>query len=238
MLKNIFRTLCAAFVATAFCTACADHGSDSSADHGQTPDSQRAKPAGYVMPARMDSLRPQLERNLKTVFNDSNHLQLPHAMYMGIEPIENVNGAYRTSRPIVKIVDTEKYQLDSLTHSVPYLVPEAANLLSDISQAFADTLAKRHLPPVKPKVTSLLRTKASVKRLRRVNRNATQHSTHQYATTFDISYRGFYTPAGTEVYDPRYRLALAEAIYDLRAADRCMVKYEIKSPCFHITVIK
>lgn len=192
----------------------------------------------YAMPVPMDSLRPNLERKLRLVFNDSNYLQLAHARYMGIIPIEKPADIFRSRRPVVKIVDTETYKLDSLTHSVPFLVPEAAGLLADIGRAFNDTLHRRQLPPLRMKVTSLLRTKASVKRLRRVNRNATEQSTHQYATTFDISYRCFFTSDGTEVYDPRYRLALAEAIYDLRADNRCMVKYEVKSPCFHITVIR
>lgn len=190
------------------------------------------------MPRRMDSLRPRLESNLRVIFNDSNHLQLAHAKHMGIRPISRPGDVFASTRPVVRVCDTETYHIDSLRHSVPYLVPEAAQLLDDIARAFNDTLQRRNLPPLRLKVTSLLRTLSSVKKLRRVNRNATEYSTHQYGTTFDISYARYYDQSGTEVYDRRYRLALAEAVYDLRAADRCMVKYEVKSPCLHITVIQ
>lgn len=199
---------------------------------------ERALPPDYRMPVPMDSLRPRLERKMREVFNDSNYLQLAHARHMGIRPIARPADVFASDRPVVRIYDTEHYRLDTLKHSVPFLVPEAATLLNDLARAFNDTLSRRGLPPLRLKVTSLLRTQSSVKKLRRVNRNATEFSTHQYATTFDVSYLRFYDHRGNEVYDPRYRLALAEAVYDLRAANRCMVKYEVKSPCFHITVIK
>lgn len=196
------------------------------------------KPADYRMPARMDSLRPKLHSHYAAVFNDSNYLQLAHAVYRGIKPIDRTGDIFRSPRPIVRIRDTRSYRLDSLTHSVPFLVPEAAALLDDIGTAFRDTLKARSLAPVRLKLTSLLRTRSSVKSLRRVNRNAVEYSTHQYGTTFDISYAGFYLDSnGAQVSSPDYTKALAEVLYDLRAADRCMVKYERKSPCFHITVI-
>lgn len=199
---------------------------------------KRVKSADYRMPPDMDSLRPMLDRRMRQVFNDSNYLHLAHAEYMGISPIDKPADVFASKRPVVKITDSKTYVLDSLTHSVPFLVPEARTLLNDIGEAFNDTLARRGLPQLQLKVTSLLRTRSSVKSLRRVNRNATERSTHQYGTTFDISYNKFINGNGTPVYDPRYRLALAEAIYDLRAKGRCMVKYEVKSPCFHITVIR
>lgn len=234
--KRLLWCLLPAAFLTASCNGGKDDGRETTAIEEQ---GRRPLSPDYRMPARMDSLRPQLERRMRDVFNDSNHIQLAHAEHMGIKPIENTSDIFASPRPVVRISDTGTYRLDTLTHSVPYLVPEAEVLLSDIGRAFRDTLRRRGLPPVRLKVTSLLRTKASVKRLRRINRNATEFSTHQYGTTFDISYRGFYLDSdGTLKYDPRYRLALAEAIYDLRAADRCMVKYEVKSPCFHITVIK
>lgn len=239
MLRNVYimATLTLAG-SVAMLSACKGDDNQQESTQQSLSDSRGVKSADYAMPVAMDSLRPQLERRMRRIFNDSNYLQLAHARYLGIRPIETPADIFATTRPIVRITDAGTYRLDTLTHSVPYLVPEAAALLRDIGQAFNDTLKRRRLPPLRLKVTSLLRTKASVKKLRRVNRNATEQSTHQFATTFDISYRGYFNTAGTEVYDPRYRLALAEALYDLRAANRCMVKYEVKSPCFHITVIQ
>ncbi len=196
-------------------------------------------PQNYKMPDRMDSLRSRLPQCLVQIFNDSNKYQYAHAEHVGIKPINSVADIYYARKGVIRVSDTEHYKLDKLTHSVPFLVPEAHQLLNDIGRAFADTLKRRHLTPARLKLTSLLRTVASVKKLRRVNRNATDSSTHQFATTFDISYSGFWVKNNPEpVQDERYKIALAEVLYDLRAHNRCMVKYERKSPCFHITVIK
>ncbi len=218
----------------------ADTADDAEAVGAEThKEAARQKPANYKMPDDMSEYRSDLFRHLCQAFNDSNKYQYAHAEYMGITPIHSIHEAYNVTRPLVKIHDNDLYKLDSLTHSVPFLVPEAAALLSEISQNFRDTVARRGLPPCRLRVTSLLRTPASVKKLRRVNRNATDSSTHQFATTFDIAYNNYYTPTGDDKVDnPRYKNALAEVLYDLRSQYRCMVKYETHSPCFHITVIK
>ena len=66
-------------------------------------------------------------------------------------------------------------------------------------------------------VTSLLRTPYTVKRLRRVNRNATDSSTHQFATTFDISYRRFHCLDSTRtVNEEDLKNLLGEVLLDLR----------------------
>lgn len=197
------------------------------------------KIANYRMPEDMSHLRHDLHRHYYEVFNDSNKYQFAHAEKMGIVPITDLHSSYHTSRPIVQIVDTENYMVDSLTHSLPFLVPEAAKLLSDIGEAFRDTLTAKKISRVRPVITSLLRTPASVSSLRRVNRNATDSSAHQYATTFDISYIRFASPTSRDIVrEIGLKEALAEVLYDLRASNRCMVKHEVKSSCFHVTVIK
>lgn len=173
------------------------------------------------------------------VFNDSNYRQYAYAEKLGIAPIHSLREAYRTRRPIIKIESNDLYVVDSLTHSLPYLVPEAAKLLDDIARNFRDSLSKRGGYPHLFRVTSLLRTPHTVKRLRRVNRNATDSSTHQFGTTFDISYARFYTPDSTKaINDGDLKNLLGEVLYDLRRQGRCLVKYERKSPCYHITVTK
>ena len=91
-------------------------------------------------------------------------------------------------------------------------------------------------------LTSVLRTEKDVKRLRRVNANASQKSCHQHGTTFDISYNHF-----VMVQDPnaapkpaipanRLKQILAEVLRDQRDMGTCFVKYEYRrSACFHIT---
>lgn len=174
---------------------------------------------------------------LGKVFNDSNFLQLEAARRLGIEPVGDLNTAYFMKRPIVKVESNKYYQIDSLRHSLPYLVPEAATLLEDIGRNFIDSLHSRGGDSYKIKVTSLLRTPDSVGRLRRVNVNATDSSTHQYATTFDISYTNFYClDENRQINQGDLKNLLAEVLLDLRQQGRCLVKFERKTGCFHVTV--
>lgn len=174
--------------------------------------------------------------SLAEIFNDSNKFQYAAAERIGITPIHSIGDAFHTRRPLVKISDCEYYHVDSLTHSVPYLVPEAASLLRLIGKNFADSLRSRGAGGYIITATSFLRTPQSVKQLRRVNRNATDSSTHQFGTTFDISYTKFQpTRSGADLHEGDMKNLLAEVLYDLRRQRKCMVKFERKSPCFHIT---
>lgn len=173
---------------------------------------------------------------LKEIFNDSNKYQYAVGERIGISPIRSVADAYYLRRPLVEISSCQYYEVEKLTHSIPFLVPEAANLLETIGRNFSDSVNKLKAPGHKIYVTSLLRTAHSVKRLRRVNRNATDSSTHQLGTTFDITYSRFVKPeTGLQLSDEELKYILAEVILDLRRKNKCMVKYEVHSPCFHIT---
>lgn len=199
-------------------------------------------PSGFdVKPGARDAdcIKVRNLGNLAEVFNDSNRYQYAYAERFGIRPVTNVGEAYNTTRPLVQISTNRYYVVDELTHSVPFLVPEAATLLRDIGRNFIDSLGHRGADGYRIIVTSVLRTPQSVKSLRRVNRNATDSSTHKFATTFDISYSRFACsdPSRT-IHDGDLKNLLAEVLYDLRRQNRCMVKYEKKSPCFHITVTK
>lgn len=173
---------------------------------------------------------------LHEIFNDSNRYQYAAGERIGIAPITGIADAYYTRRPLVRIESGRWYDLDTLTHSMPYLVPEAASLLETIGRNFADSLRRLGAEGHKFRVTSVLRTSHSVKRLRRVNRNATDSSTHQLGTTFDISYAHFnHDGKSPQISDEQLKYVLAEVLLDLRRQNRCMVKFERKSPCFHIT---
>lgn len=173
---------------------------------------------------------------LREVFNDSNKYHYAVAERIGITPITSLSDAYYTHRPVVKVESCQWYEIDTLKHSMPYLVPEAARLLETIGRNFIDSLRARGAGGYRVLVTSLLRTPYTVKRLRRVNRNATDSSTHQFATTFDISYRRFHCLDSTKTLrEEDLKNLLGEVLYDLRRQDRCLVKFERHSPCFHIT---
>ena len=135
----------------------------------------------------------------------------------------------------------EKTLQNSLTHSIPFLVPKASALLDSIGANFLDSLENKGLNPNQVIVTSVLRTQDDVKKLRRVNGNASANSVHMFGTTFDISYKRFFKvedPDGRPMQDVRadtLKLVLSEVLRDLKKKDMCYVKYELKQGCFHIT---
>lgn len=189
-------------------------------------------PSNSCVKLRVNSPGP-----LGRVFNDSNHIHLADAMRIGIDPISSPAQAWQLKRPICRIRSCAHYVVDNLTHSYPYLVPEAASLLDEIGSRFNDSLAARGGGSYRIKVTSLLRTCSTIKQLRRRNGNAISASAHQYGTTFDISYVNFICDRSTSTNRTQQDLKnlLGEILSDLRHEQRCHVKYERKQGCFHVT---
>lgn len=177
-----------------------------------------------------------LGATLGRLFNDSNYLHINAARSIGIEPMHTLKDAWNGAPNLVPLRTCREYYIDNLTHSLPYLVPKARELLTDIGAAFNDSLAARGGGSYRIKVTSVLRTPKLVKSLRRRNRNAVDTSAHLFATTFDISYAKFICDSLTV---PRtqedLKNLLAEVIEAQRSKGRCFVKYERKQACFHIT---
>ena len=176
-------------------------------------------------------------RHLNSFFKDLNDKHISAAKMHGI-PLGKVSGELDeivSKYDLELIKDCRYYEVDRLTHSEPYLVDKAADLLMDIGKNFKDSLASKGYPHVKPIVTSVFRTPASVKRLQRSgNVNSSSNSAHLYATTIDITYSRFEGAVPVN-YDP-YKYILAEVLRDLRNDKRCYVKFELKQACFHITV--
>jgi uncharacterized protein YcbK (DUF882 family) len=177
----------------------------------------------------------------KRSFGDLNDTHLAVAQKIGIKPLADRKEAEKMKGKLVLVASGDHYTVDSLTHSIPYLIPQAQELLDAIGRNFLDSLEKKGLNPNQILVTSVLRTQEDVARLRRRNGNASPNSAHAYATTFDISYRRFHKvedPDGRPMQDvspDTLKLVLSEVLRDLRKADRCYVKYELKQGCFHIT---
>lgn len=177
-----------------------------------------------------------LGMTLRRAFNDSNYLHIATAEKIGIKPVNSLRNAWEGGRKLQRLESCEAFYLDNLTHSLPYLVPKAHKLLTDIGLAFRDSLRQRGGGDYRVKVTSVLRTPRLVKRLRRRNRNAVDTSAHLYGTTFDISYAKFIcdstrTPRTQE----DLKNLLGEVVDQMRRQGRCYVKYEYKQACFHIT---
>ena len=101
----------------------------------------------------------------KRSFGDLNAVQLATAKKIGIRPIGSREEAVGLGERLIHIVPCERYDVDSLTHSIPYLIPQASALLDTIGVNFLDSLENKGLNPNKVIVTSVTRTKEDVKRL-------------------------------------------------------------------------
>lgn len=193
------------------------------------------------------SLKLNEPRNIKGVisykrtFGDLNEAHLNVAQAIGITPIASRKEAEHMKEKLQHIETNDLYVVDSLTHSIPYLIKGAAQLLDTIGTNFLDSLTAKGLNSNKIIVTSVLRTEDDVKRLRRRNGNASVNSAHFYGTTFDVSWKRFKKVEDEDgrplqdVSSDTLKLILSEVLRDLRKADKCYIKYELKQGCFHIT---
>lgn len=177
-------------------------------------------------------------RNYPKLFADLNDKQLVAARANGTPRTLTIEELEGGTYGLHKIATNRLYKVDPLTHSAPYLVPRAADFLSELGEAFQDSLYnrgydRRH----RFIVTSVYRTEDHIKRLRRSgNVNASANSCHQYGTTMDITYVRFDKPESDCANDPKLKQLLMQCVYDMHRAGRCYVKYEVKQSCLHITV--
>lgn len=140
------------------------------------------------------------------------------------------------NRHMVKIKENDYYTIDKLTHSLPYLTDEAADLLKQVGKNFQDSLESKSATMHRIIVTSVLRTNESIQGLRKRNSNSSLNSAHLYGTTFDVAYTRFEAlEEGEEIPVQLLKSVLAEVLRDLRKEKKCYVKYEVKQGCFHIT---
>lgn len=175
-------------------------------------------------------------------FPDQNDVQLLSAQKHGVEAVRDRADAERRKSELVYVGSNPYFHVDKLYSSIPYLVPRASVLLQDIGRNFFDSLQIKGIPLHKIIVTSVLRSKEDIKKLRGHNGNATENSCHLYGTTFDICYNRYKTvedpdgPKRRVVRNDTLKWVLSEVLNDLRREKRCLVKYEVHQGCFHITV--
>ncbi|MCR5132170.1 MAG: DUF5715 family protein [Prevotella sp.] len=182
-------------------------------------------------------------RSYSDAFPDLQEVQVISAKKWGVTPVQDRAEAESRKAELVYVGSNPYFFIEPLYWSIPYLVPKAAVLLQDIGRNFLDSLQVKGLPSHKIIVTSLLRTKEEVARMKHYNGNVSENSCHMYGTTFDIAYNRYlrveedrpYSKQNT-VADVRLKQILSEVLDDLRKEGRCWVKYEVKQGCFHATV--
>ena len=174
-------------------------------------------------------------------FPDQQNVQIVAAGKHGVAPVQNREEAEHSKGKLVYVGSNPFFYVDKLNNSIPYLVPRASVLLQDIGRAYFDSLQIKGIPLHKIIVTSILRTKDDVSKLRSRNGNATENSCHLYGTTFDVCYNR-YKQIQTEkqprrqVQNDTLKWVFSEVLRDFREKNRCYIKYEVHQGCFHITV--
>ena len=179
--------------------------------------------------------------NFGKTFPDQNDVQLIAAQQFGVKPILNRDEAVHQKDKLVYVGSNPYFYIDKLHSSIPYLVPRASVLLQDIGRSFYDSLQCKGIPLHKVIITSVLRSKDDVSKLRTHNGNATQNSCHMYGTTFDLCYNRYKTVEAPgkprrKVRNDTLKWVLSEVLRDFREKNRCYIKYEVHQGCFHITV--
>lgn len=183
----------------------------------------------YVAPKRMYNVKTcKVSVSYPAVFNDKQGVQIRAARRMGITPVTENGIKDELSAGRLERVEknTNLYYHFPAKYSYAYLTPEAKDLLAQIGKMYQKKLGNKYM---RLRLTSCLRTEATVRKLRKVNGNAVSNSCHQYGTTFDLSYNFM---------SGRQKRALASVLQSLRKAGYCYVVYEVRQPCFHITVRK
>ena len=174
-------------------------------------------------------------------FPDQQDVQILAANQHGVAPVQNREEAEHSKGKLVYVGSNPFFYVDKLNNSIPYLVPKASVLLQDIGRAYFDSLQIKGIPLHKIIVTSILRTKDDVAKLRTRNGNATENSCHLYGTTFDICYNRYKqiqtkNQPRRQVQNDTLKWVFSEVLRDFREKNRCYIKYEVHQGCFHITV--
>jgi hypothetical protein len=139
--------------------------------------------------------RSQLRRSL-------NATHIANGERYGIPALQSRDDLDGLQDRLVRIDDTPYYHVLPANYSVPYLTPGAAALLDTIGARFHQRLAAAGLPLFQYGITSALRSAEDQRALTGSNVNAARGvSSHQFATTFDISNRR-YRYGGTLSQDP------------------------------------
>ena len=179
------------------------------------------------------------------ILKDKNDIHLIHAQKNGLKNYFSTDSVFKSQidelvlkSVLVKVTENGFYQMKSLTHSQPYLIPEAVDMLNDIGARFQKRLEEKKYNKYRFRITSLLRTEETQNKLCSRNSNATSHSAHLYGTTVDISYKNFYNIAGDSI-ESSYEAVqtLTNVLVEMRQECKFLAVRERKQSCFHLTVV-
>src|SRR5690606_31246869 len=137
--------------------------------------------------ARFTAVPLLSEREQALLRRSLNARHVALAQDLGVPPVEARDDLVAESRArgLVRVDAPSPY-------SVPYLTPSAAASLDSLGARFHARLDAAGLPHYRFFVTSVLRSTEDQAALQGRNVNAARgHSSHEYATTYDVHYRRF-----------------------------------------------
>jgi len=182
----------------------------------------------------------------KDKLNDLNEVQIIHAEKNGLKQPFQTNDEFNAKIAdfvqksiLIEVTENRFYQLKSLTHSQPYLIPEAVDMLDEIGYRFQEKLKEKKYHNYKFRITSLLRTAETQSSLSHRNGNATKSlSCHLYGTTVDISYKNFYDTKLDSITSTMQAVTtLTKVLMEMRKECKFLCVRERHQSCFHITVV-
>jgi hypothetical protein len=212
--------------------------------------------------ARGDSVRAAFAKATRLKWSevfglrqDKNAKQIATAQRLGVRASGDAQIRRLVSQGrLVALGDsTEFWILRKMTHSVPYVTPDARALLEQVGRRFHARLDSLGLPRYRMKVTSALRTDATQTELRKINSYASQTvSAHEFGTTVDVSHERFAVPAPKpgsageleaevleEVGKEHAKVLQAElgrTLAEMRDQGKLFVMMEDRQPVYHFTV--
>jgi hypothetical protein len=138
----------------------------------------------------------------------------------------------------LKLVESNEYfMVDTMVHSFPFVTPKTYEFLMEMGRRFHQKLRNTPLICTKLNLTSMMRTLQSIEGLRKRNRNAVSLSSHLHGTTFDVSYRNFYSSLALSKAEVLYLGdQLVKTIWEMRNEGKCYATYEYRQTCIHVVV--
>jgi hypothetical protein len=137
---------------------------------------------------------------------------------------------------LVKVNTNNRYIVDRMSFSTPYVTRDSKTLIDEIATRFRDKVSKKGLNGARFIITSMTRKTDDLRKLRKSNGNSSANSPHLYGNAFDISYKRITARKWimTNCDKKFLKDALGEVIWELRNEKKCFATYERIQNCYHV----
>lgn len=166
---------------------------------------------------------------------------MDRSVHQGIPAVANTEGlrkAYQANK-LVLVSPKTGFILDTFQYSYAMLTPYAAQILTEIGQAFHDSIAQSPLKDCQLIVTSMTRTKYTVSQLMPNNRTAVRRSPHLNGNAFDFSFSRFKTTKELSAREQNFlRTIISQILVRFKKDIKIWVTFEAREECLHVVARK